>query len=176
MGSNVGVVFAEPLPEGTVFEREAWPLHATVLRFDTPHGSEESELLRRIGRALAGRPASIAAVGQDAGFGRDGSIPVSLVEAGSGLPELHTAVLDELEGWAQLPGRHHTRAGYRPHVTHTVGRLWPGDRFSVDHAALVDMRPGGDHRFRRVVAVWPLGAGADAAGGPADATGGPTAP
>lgn len=155
MGSYVLVVFARPLAEGDVFERAAWPLHATLLRFDTRE--DRATVASRVGPALAAVRSFHAEVGPDAGFGRDGDVPVSLLDEGSGLARLHARLLDALEAHATLPGRHHTRSGYRPHISHTLGRPRPGDRLSVDHVALVDMRPDGDPTHRRVAAVWPLG-------------------
>ncbi|MET1034618.1 MAG: 2'-5' RNA ligase family protein [Arthrobacter sp.] len=155
MGSYVLVVFVRRLPEGAVFERATWPLHATLLRFDSREGA--GTVASRVGPALAAVRSFAAEVGAEAGFGRDGSVPVSLLDADSGLARLHGELLDALEGHATLPGRQHTRAGYRPHVSHTAGRPRPGDRLLVDHVALVDMRPDGDPARRRVAAVWPLG-------------------
>jgi hypothetical protein len=74
--------------------------------------------------------------------------------------DLHEALLygllHELGEEIRLPGPNHTRANYRPHVTHRVRRLQPGDTFQVRQVALVDMFPDRDRRFRRVLEVWPL--------------------
>lgn len=157
MGSYVLVVFVSRIPAGTVFARARWPLHATLVRFDAAEPA--ARIRQRIGPALTARAAFAATVGGDAAFGRDGSVPVSLLDADSGLAALHVAVLDALGDAVHLPGGRHTKAGYRPHVSHTVGRLHPSDTLAVDHVALVDMRPDGDPRWRRVVFVWDLAPG-----------------
>ncbi|MFB0834786.1 2'-5' RNA ligase family protein [Arthrobacter halodurans] len=154
MGSYVLVVFVRRLAEGAVFERSAWPLHATLLRFDTREGA--GTVASRVGPALAGVGSFAAEVGAEAGFGRDGGVPVSLLDPDSGLASLHGELLEAFVGHATLPGAQHTRSGYRPHVSHTAGRPRRGDRLLVDHVALIDMRPDGDPSRRRVAAVWPL--------------------
>jgi hypothetical protein len=154
----VTVVFVEPLAAGTEFLQSAWPLHVTLVRFDS--AVPLPEVAAVLGAALEGREAFDAVVGGDAKFGRNGSVPVSLVDPASGLVDLHEAVLygllHELDGEIRLPGPNHTRANYRPHVTHAARRLHPGDTVQVRQVALVDMFPDRDRRFRRVLAVWPL--------------------
>lgn len=158
MGVYVTVVFVEPLAAGTEFLQTAWPLHVTLVRFDS--AVAVPELASVLGAALEGREAFTAEVGRDAKFGRNGSVPVSLVDP-AGLVDLHESLLygllHELGEEIRLPGPNHTRANYRPHVTHRVRRLHPGDTFQVRQVALVDMFPDRDRRFRRVLAVWPLG-------------------
>jgi len=159
MGVYVTVVFVEPLPAGTEFLQSAWPLHVTLVRFDS--AVPVPELAAVLEAALEGREAFTAVVGGDARFGRNGSVPVSLVDPATGLVDLHEALLygllHELGEEIRLPGPNHTRANYRPHVTHRVRRLNPGDTFEVRQVALVDMFPDRDRRFRRVLAAWTLG-------------------
>ncbi|GER22417.1 hypothetical protein NCCP1664_09140 [Zafaria cholistanensis] len=168
MGVYVAVVFVEPLAAGTEFPQSAWPLHVTLVRFDS--AVPVPALTAVLGAALEGRKAFTAVVGGDAWFGRKGSVPVSLVDPGTGLADLHEALLygllHELDGQIHLPGPDHTRANYRPHVTHAARRLHPGDVVRVGQVALVDMFPDRDRRFRRVLAVWELGAGVSGAGVP----------
>ena len=77
MGVYVTVVFVEPLAAGTEFLQTAWPLHVTLVRFDS--AVPVPELAAVLGAALEGRDAFPAFVGRDARFGRNGSVPVSLV-------------------------------------------------------------------------------------------------
>lgn len=164
MDSYVAVVFVHPLAAGTGFGRGEWPLHATLLRFDAT--GPPALILRLAAGAVARVKRGAVLVGADERFGRDGSVPVSLLEeAGTLLAlhwELHTALTGNPDAGIRLPGRRHVLDGYRPHVSHTTGRPHPGERFEVAEAALVDMRPGGDSRHREVLAVWPLDDGGGA--------------
>jgi 2'-5' RNA ligase len=152
MGAYVAVVFVQPVQAGFTFPRAEWPLHLTLARFDT---RESADAIRtRIGPALAAGLGFTARIGQDALFGRSGTVPVSLVEPHPKLQALHEALLDALGPAVHVLSPQHLRAHFRPHVTQLAGRLQPGDSLEVAQAALVDMRPGGDSRFRKVLAVW----------------------
>ncbi|GHD02778.1 hypothetical protein [Zhihengliuella salsuginis] len=158
MGSYVVVVFVHPLAAGTRFGRREWPLHATLLRFDA---AGPPALIRRLaGGAVARVRRGTALVGADDRFGRGGSVPVSLLAEAETLSalhrELHAALTGDPEAGTRLPGPRHALGGYRPHISHTTGRPHPGERLEVAEAALVDMRPDGDSRYRKVLAVWPL--------------------
>ncbi|WP_102159073.1 hypothetical protein [Zhihengliuella halotolerans] len=158
MGSYVVVVFVRPLAAGTRFGRGEWPLHATLLRFDA---AGPPELVRRLNAgAVAQVRRGTVLVGPDDRFGRGGSVPVSLLEEAETLSilhrELHAALTKDPDAAISLPGPRHVLDGYRPHVSHTTGRLRRGERFEVAEAALVDMRPGGDSRYREVLAVYLL--------------------
>ncbi|MFF2346717.1 2'-5' RNA ligase family protein [Pseudarthrobacter sp. NPDC058119] len=162
------VAFVEPVAEGQVFPRTEWPLHITLLRFDVRFdaGSQESgDVAERIaGLADGAATAALGApltIGEEAGFGRNGSVPVNLVQPHAALQELHeqlVKLVPVVEGRILTPG--HTLTGYRPHVSHqgTTGagakRLHPGDAVVLDRVALVDMAPGGNHTIRRVLRLW----------------------
>jgi hypothetical protein len=166
------VAFVEPVAEGQVFPRSEWPLHITLVRFDvrfdagTPAGADPAERIA----GLADAPATAAlgaqlAVGEDAAFGRNASVPVNLVDPNPALQELHEQLVQlvtDVEGRILTP--RHTLTGYRPHVSHQPGtgqtaakRVHPGDAVVLDRVALVDMAPGGDHTIRRVLQLWSSG-------------------
>ncbi|WP_336714349.1 2'-5' RNA ligase family protein [Arthrobacter sp. USHLN218] len=157
MGAFVVVVFVTPVARGLVFESSRWPLHITLARFDTKEPA--ADVAQRIGPALARGVGYPVKIGRDDRFGRNGRVRVSLVEPDARLQALHEALLDALGPEVHLLSPHHTRAGFRPHISHTVGRLHPGDTVDVRQACLVDMRPGGDHRHREVLEVWPESGG-----------------
>ena len=99
---------------------------------------------------------STVTVGNEAGFGRGGSIPVSLIAPSTALQGLHEAlveVVQDLPGRVATPG--YTMAGYRPHVSHR-GEAAPraGEQLALDRIALVDMAPDGEHATRRVLRLW----------------------
>jgi 2'-5' RNA ligase len=152
MGAYVAVVFVQPVEAGFTFPRTSWPLHVTLARFDTKEGPDA--VGARIGPALAAGLGFTVRIGGDAHFGRSGTVRVSLVEPDPRLQALHESLLDALGPAVHVLSPQHTRSRFRPHVTHMDTRLHPGDAMQVRQAALVDMRPGGDSRFRKVLAVW----------------------
>ena len=136
MRNFVLVAFVEPVTEGQVFPRTQWPLHITLLRFDVDNAVAEQLA------ALAGPPAETAlgaalTVGEDAGFGRNGSVPVSLVRPQPDLQALHGQLAAAVES-----------AGGRI--------LRPGDTLVLDRVALVDMAPDGNRTVRRILQLWSL--------------------
>jgi hypothetical protein len=157
------VAFVEPVAAGAVFLRTDWPLHITLVRFDA--GARDGADPAEGAAALADGPAVAAlgaelAVGEDAAFGRNGSVPVSLVEPHPALQALHEELVRAVEA---VHGRvltpRHTLTGYRPHVSHhgagpDTRRLRPGDAVVLDRIALVDMAPDGDRTIRRVLRLW----------------------
>jgi hypothetical protein len=162
MRNLIFVVFVEAVADNAVFLRTDWPLHITLVRFDvdSPDGADPA-----VGAAaLADGPARRAlgarlTAGEDAGFGRNGSVPVSLIEPQPDLQALHeelVAAVGSLGGKVLTPG--HTLSGYRPHVSHHGGRrLNPGEEVVLDRIALVDMAPDGDRTVRRILRVWGQG-------------------
>ncbi|WP_457951098.1 2'-5' RNA ligase family protein [Pseudarthrobacter sp. alpha12b] len=159
MRNLIFVAFVEPVADGQVFPRTDWPLHITLVRFDAA-STDTADVAERIaGHAGTTAAAALGAkltVGEDAAFGRNGSVPVNLVEPHPALQELHerlVQVVADVGGRILTPA--HTLAGYRPHVSHHGGkRLHQGDAVVLDRVALVDMAPGGDHAVRRVLRLW----------------------
>ena len=153
------VAFVEPVADGLLFSRSEWPLHITLVRFDvgSPAGADPSERVAALAAPLAA--AALGAgltVGEDAGFGRNGSVPVNLIQPQPDLQALHEELVhavDSLRGKVLTPA--HTMSGYRPHVSHHGDkRLNPGDTLVLDRIALVDMAPDGDRTVRRVLRLW----------------------
>ncbi|PNI08161.1 hypothetical protein CXX84_12220 [Arthrobacter sp. AFG7.2] len=156
MRNLILVAFVEPVTDGLVFPRTAWPLHITLVRFDVG-----TDVLAERVAVLAAPHAEAAlgatlAVGEDAGFGRNGSVPVSLIRPQQDLQALHEQLVraaDSLGGTILTPA--HTMSGYRPHVSHHgEKRLNPGDAVVLDRVALVDMAPDGDRTVRRILRLW----------------------
>jgi 2'-5' RNA ligase len=152
MGAYVAVVFVQPVDAGFTFERTAWPLHLTLARFDTKESAEA--VGNRIGGPLAGGLGFTVRIGEDARFGRGGTVRVSLVQPDARLQSLHDGLLEALGPDVHVLSPQHIRAHFRPHVTHMDTWLHPADTVHVRQAALVDMRPGGNSRIRTVLAVW----------------------
>lgn len=166
MRNLIMVVFVEEVAEGLVFPRDDWPLHITLLRFDvdSPPGSQPDvvdHLAELAAAPVAGALGAELTVGGEEKFGRQGSIPVSLVDPHPILQGLHEELFDavaELGGNVATP--HHTLEGYRPHISHHNGkRPHEGDAVLLDRVALVDMAPGGKHTIRRILKLWRLAGG-----------------
>ena len=178
MRNLILVAFIEPVSDGLVFPRDDWPLHVTLVRFDVDmqvggavtsvdvkndggdgHGDEVAELIAGlIDQPVRAALGTVLTIGADAGFGRQESVPVSLVEPSRPLQELHESLVRTV---AELPGRvptpHHTLDNYRPHVSHHgAKRPRPGDVVVLDRVALVDMAPDGNHSVRRILHLWEL--------------------
>lgn len=166
MRNLIAVAFLEPVTEGRDFPRDGWPLHITLVKFDVGKfdvgaGDSAADPLAAGVAALMDAPVRAAlgatvTVGGQAGFGRGGSVPVSLVQPSAPLQHLHEDLVGIVEA---LPGRvatpAYTRAGYRPHVSHRGGKApLPGEQLALDRIALVDMAPDGQHASRRVLKLW----------------------
>lgn len=163
MRNLVCVVFVEPVTDGLVFPRTQWPLHITLARFDVEGDAELERLAALVDPHAKAALGARLAVGEEAGFGRNGTVAVNLIQPQRDLQVLH----EELVGAVASAGGKvltpaHTLGGYRPHVSHQGGRqLRPGDAVVLDRIALVDMAPDGDRTVRRVLRLWSLdGAGA----------------
>lgn len=114
------------------------------------------EVARRMDPVVRAALGEVLTAGEPANFGRNGSIPVTLIEPNERLQQLHEGLLDIVES---LHGRvatgAYTRSGYRPHVSHQGAKLLKtGDRLVLDRVALVDMAPGGTHSSRKVLTLW----------------------
>jgi hypothetical protein len=174
MRNLILVAFVEPVSDGLVFPRTDWPLHITLLRFDveSPAGAsgpagapaglagDVADLLAaRAGPSVRAALGARLTVGPDAGFGRLGSVPVSLVEPDPRLQALHRDLFNAvtaLGGKVATPN--FVLDHYRPHISHHDGRrLRPGDAVVLDQIALVDMAPEGNHALRRILRLWKQG-------------------
>jgi len=159
MRNLILVAFTEPVTAGMEFPRTDWPLHITLLRFDIePSATEDvADLVAELAEPrVAASLGTELTVGLDAGFGHQGSVPVSLVEPDAGLQGLHEALHAAV---AVLGGRvatpHYVLEHYRPHISHHDGKQpRPGDAVKLDRIALVDMAPNGNHTIRRVLTLW----------------------
>lgn len=151
------VAFVEPVADGLVFPRSDWPLHITLVRFDaaSKDGADVAGLAAPHAEAALGAGLT---VGEDRGFGRNGSVPVNLIQPQPDLQALHeqlVAAVGSMGGTILTPA--HTMSGYRPHVSHHGDkRLKPGGAVVLDRIALVDMAPDGDRTVRRILRLWAL--------------------
>lgn len=158
MRNLIVVAFIESVAVGQEFLRSDWPLHLTLVRFDVRNDGDTARYAALAEMPVKQALGTVLAVGGDDRFGRQGSVPVSLVEADPALQALHDSLVQAVE---QVPGRvaspHHTRRNFRPHVSHRGDKcLNRGDAVVLDRVALVDMAPDGNHTIRRILELWEL--------------------
>ncbi|WP_334172966.1 2'-5' RNA ligase family protein [Sinomonas sp.] len=165
LGAFVVVAFVEPVGVGAPFSKRQWPLHLTLLRFDSPR----VPALEAVGRAIAFDDGPIpVVVADDADFGFRGRVRVSLVEPEPRLQALHDRIVAEVAAVVEATGGRihspqHTGKGFRPHISvQGERRVHRGDKLILDTFALVDMAPDGDTSLRVAVAAWGDGAGRNA--------------
>jgi hypothetical protein len=139
------------------FDAGALPLHVTLLGNATI-GAEQGQLEAVLEAVAAGFPPFEAEGGDDAGFGPDGDIEVTLVEDDGSLLRAHLELVGLLRRLdLRLDPPAYAGRDYRPHVTVRDGdRIERGESFELAAIALVDLEPDGDRGRRRVVAQLPL--------------------
>ncbi|TVU64889.1 2'-5' RNA ligase family protein [Paenarthrobacter nitroguajacolicus] len=159
MRNLIWVSFTEPVQPGLVFPRSDWPLHITLLRFDV--GDDVSADVAGVLADLAEAPVRGAlgtqlTIGEEAGFGHLGSIPVSLIHHNPLLQGLHEEIVDAVTSiGGRIATPNYVLERYRPHISHHDGkRPKSGDVVVLDQVALVDMAPQGDHTIRRILRLW----------------------
>ncbi|MFF2841025.1 2'-5' RNA ligase family protein [Paenarthrobacter sp. NPDC057981] len=159
MRNLIWVAFTEPVTPRLVFPRSDWPLHITLLRFDvgTEVRADVADVLADLAEApVKGALGTELTVGEDAGFGHLGSIPVSLIHHNPLLQGLHEEIVEAANSvGGRIATPNYVLDHYRPHISHHDGkRAKPGDVVVLDHIALVDMAPDGDHTIRRILRLW----------------------
>ncbi|WP_347109114.1 2'-5' RNA ligase family protein [Paenarthrobacter sp. S56] len=159
MRNLIWVAFTEPVHEGLVFPRSDWPLHITLLRFDVGNdgGADVAGVLADLAEVpINGALGTEVTVGEDAGFGHLGSIPVSLIKHNPLLQGLHEELVEAAVAHsARIATPNYILGHYRPHISHHDGkRPSPGDVVVLDQIALVDMAPEGNHTIRRILRLW----------------------
>lgn len=159
MRNLIWVAFTEPVSPGLVFPRSDWPLHITLLRFDVGANvsADVADVLADQAEApVKGALGTRLRVGEEAGFGHMGSIPVSLIEHNPLLQGLHEEIVDAVNSiGGRIATPNYVMERYRPHISHHDGkRPKPGDAVVLDQVALVDMAPEGDHTIRRILRLW----------------------
>jgi hypothetical protein len=147
-----------PLAVGDAFTLREWPLHLTVApTFVITEGLPA--VLSAVAPILLPQPGLRLCVGPEEGFGHAGIVPVSTITPTRELTDLHVALVTALLAvGAQFDDPNFIGDAYRPHVTLKGGAaLRPGAGLTLQQAAVVDMAPAGERRFREVVWTTELG-------------------
>ena len=152
----VAVAFVEPAGIGQRFGKRHWPLHVTLLRFDTAPEAAHAAVAGAVAASGAALPLRVR-IGDDADFGYRGRVRVSLVEPDAGLQALHDRLREAVAAaGGRIHSPRHTGQGFRPHVTvQGERRVHTGQVVALGSVALVDMAPDGDTDWRVPLAAWP---------------------
>lgn len=147
----------EPLPVGTEFTSDNWPLHSTLvdtfaIAWSAAKMAEQLEIL------LAHHASAHSIVEGDTFFGSEKQTHVMLLQKTEGLIRLHEDVLALLEkGGLKLNDPQFAHGGFLPHSTiQKHARLHKGDEVSFTALTIIDMFPDGDPYQRKVLATIPL--------------------
>lgn len=152
MSRLVVVLPLRPLAVGDAFTLREWPLHLTVAPTFAIEGGLPA-VLPAVGPVLLEQQRLVLRVGGAEGFGHAMNVPVSVVEPAAQLSRLHTQLVTALlAAGARFDDPEFIGEAYRPHVTlKGVAPLRRGESLTLPQAAVVDMAPAGERRFRRVV-------------------------
>lgn len=147
----------EPMPVGTQFASDSWPLHSTIVdtfAIDLSVATMKHQLERLLEKQ---RPAYSIAEG-DAFFGPEKQTHVMLLRQTETLKKLHYDVISLLEhGGLMLNDPQFAREGFLPHATvQKHARLRKGDEVSFTALTIIDMFPDSNPYQRKVLATIPL--------------------
>ncbi|MFZ1812481.1 MAG: 2'-5' RNA ligase family protein [Candidatus Saccharimonadales bacterium] len=148
----------EKLQDGVQFTAtNYWPLHITVVsNFSIDIGKQQ--LIDMLDKELSLQKSFIVTAGDDAYFGKDKNIHVTLMSANSSLQQLHEILVRLLSNHAAIfdePG--YNNEGYKAHATiQQQHRLKLHDNVSINNLSLVDMFPDSDITQRKILRTFPF--------------------
>lgn len=151
------VQLLEEVPEGTEFAMSEWPLHVTVVGVFATDWSIP-DMAERLMTLLIGRRSFATYAKDEAYFGPNQDIRVTLVEKTEELAKLHGDVCALLErGGLRLNDPQFAREGFRPHATvQEHAALQSGETVVFDALTIIDMFPNGDPHRRKVLKTIPF--------------------
>lgn len=152
----VAMVHPEQVPKSFRRRRLEWPLHVTLLPWFEVLDAEG--FMHDLNRLVPQEQSFIAEVGEDALFGPNRDVPVSLIKNREPFAIMHYFLLTILEKHDGVfsASSNWTKKDYTPHVTHHGDeRLHPGESFRVNNVAVVKLL---NDDMCEVVNVIPLGA------------------
>ena len=146
----VVVTFIEPVRPNLNFSHKEWPLHVTLLPNFVLNGTLEVLISNLVDLSRTIAPFSIQ-VGEDAHFGPNGEVLVSLITPNAHILSLHTKLL-RLAKTYTFDTPQYIGEGYKPHATKQIDdRLTEGENYLIDTITLVDMFPGSNIEQREVI-------------------------
>lgn len=152
------VHFFKPLADGTGFASSDWPPHITLAETFAIHSST-SDLIDTLSRVSKNHlPVQTTAL-DDAHFGPDHSIPVTLIDTSPVLSTLHNDIITVLKDscGATFNNPQYVQQGYRAHSTiRPDARLHAGDHITINSLSIVDMFPNNDPYRRKVIQTFRL--------------------
>lgn len=142
--------FIQPLEPGYNFSSKEWPLHITLLPNFIVSGPL-NELINNLGViARSTTPFNVQA-GEDANFGPNGDVLVTLIKPEAAILSLHKSMLEITKSYI-FDSPQYIGQGYRPHSAKQVdSQLRNGESHRIDCITLVDMYPNNDIQRREVI-------------------------
>ncbi len=132
------------------FSCKEWPLHVTLLPNFTVSDSID-ELIKNLDQVATSITSFNIQVDEDANFGPNGEVLVSLIKPGADILSLHSKLLAITKSY-QFDVPQYIGQGYRPHATKQINnQLRSGENYHVDSMTLVDMYPNNDIERREVI-------------------------
>lgn len=156
-GALILVIALEDLPIGYTFDRtrQSWPLHITLLNWFTTQ--DEPSTLDALAHSASLVEPFVVLVGDDAMFGSENDVPVSLLENDAELKALHKNVLKTVLDTGGELSQETVWIGddYTPHATHHGSkRAKPGENVTVSRICIVTVHEGDKCEVARYI---PLG-------------------
>lgn len=152
MQKYVFVKLLEEPPKSGVFDMKNWPLHVTIVpRFSC--SGDISELTSLAEQTVQDLDPVSTTVSEEALFGPEENIPVSLLMMTDELRAMHQLLYDKLvEHGAVFDEPQYCGAGFQAHATvQESGKLNKGDNVIINELSLIDMFPGQDITQRKAL-------------------------
>lgn len=140
MQKYVFVKLLEGPPKSGVFDRKDWPLHVTIVP-NFFYADDISELTSPAEQTVQDLDPVSTTASEEALFGPEENIPVSLLMMTNELRAIHQLLYDKLvERGAVFNEPRYCGAGFRAHVAvQESGKLNKGDRVIINELTLIDM-------------------------------------
>lgn len=143
----------ETLSVGMEYRSSNWPLHVTIMGAFAIDMSDT--VISQLRAVIERHEPIVVTAGDDAYFGPQKDIQVTLIEANPALEALHNDLVNCLElAGAVFNEPQYIKQGYRAHATvQPHARLTKGEQVRLHEVALIDMFPHDDPYGRRVMQV-----------------------
>lgn len=142
--------FIKPVEPNYNFSCKEWPLHVTLLPNFIVSDTLD-ELINNLDELSHSATSFNIQVGEDANFGPNGEVLVSIIKPGVDILSLHGELLAITKSYT-FDTPQYIGQGYRPHATKQVSdQLVSGKTYLVDSMTLVDMYPNNDIERREII-------------------------
>lgn len=145
------IALLDEIQEGTVFHFSEFPLHITLAGvFDIDQSGDQ--LAKQLADILHGQESFIVKATTKDMFGPNKNVPVIRIEETEELMALYQRIYSWLsEAGASYLEPQYQGSGYLPHSTiQKSGKLYKGDRRSIQSVSLIDLYPNNDGHQRKI--------------------------